>query len=408
MDATMFGIGLFNPANNMLEFKGFVENNKLMHDFYYPIDDPDRLAACCFVKEMYILVNDYSLEYNKYVSGLKAPVSGKDATSIVYIPLYAKGKIIGVFTVQSFEKNAYSDYHFNILKNLAVSIGIAMDNANIYSHLEDKVKERTKEVINQKAIIEEKNKNITDSIRYAKKIQQAIAPPVDEFAGFFSDAFILYKPKDIISGDFYWFEEFDNNVVLFAAADCTGHGVPGAFMSLICRDIMDKIIKDENVTTTSQALKLIDQKLVQLIQRTAESSANDGMDIALCAYFRNEGFLQFSGAYRPLLVVRNNTIIEYKPNKCSIGGSNSYDKAFNLNKIDVFPGDQIYLFTDGYADQFGGENEKKFMYKNLKELILQISNEPMAVQRKLLDEAFLSWKGSLEQVDDVCIMGVRV
>jgi serine phosphatase RsbU (regulator of sigma subunit) len=153
---------------------------------------------------------------------------------------------------------------------------------------------------------------------------------------------------------------------------------------------------------------LIDQKLVQLIQRTAESSANDGMDIALCAYFRNEGFLQFSGAYRPLLVVRNNTIIEYKPNKCSIGGSNSYDKAFNLNKIDVFPGDQIYLFTDGYADQFGGENEKKFMYKNLKELILQISNEPMAVQRKLLDEAFLSWKGSLEQVDDVCIMGVRV
>ncbi len=408
MDATMFGIGLYNPRNNALEFKGFVENNQLMNDFSYPADDPDRLAAYCFGNEMTILINDYSKEYQKYVSGIKAPVSGRDATSIVYIPLYAKGNIIGVFTVQSFERNAYSDYHFNILKNLGVSIGIAMENANLYSNLEEKVRERTSEVIKQKAIIEEKNKDITDSIRYAKKIQQAISPPMEEFNRNFSDSFVLYRPKDIVSGDFYWIENFNSGVTLFAAADCTGHGVPGAFMSLICRDIMDKIIKDQNVTSTSQALHLIDQKLVQLIKKTSESSANDGMDIALCAYYKKEGFLQYSGAYRPLLIVRNNEILEFKPNKYSIGGHTTEGKQFDLNKIDVYPGDQIYLLTDGFADQFGGEKGKKFKYKNLKSLILKVSGEPMAIQRKLIDEAFMNWKGSLEQVDDVCIMGMRV
>lgn len=408
MDATMFGIGLFNPENNALEFKGFVENNQLMNDYAYPANDPDRLAAYCFCNECPILINDYSTEYKNYVSGIKAPVSGRDATSIVYIPLYAKGKIIGVFTVQSFERNAYSDYHFNILKNLAVSIGIAMDNANLYTHLEEKVKERTSEVIKQKAIIEEKNKDITSSIRYAKKIQQAISPSIEEFNKNLCGSFVLYKPKDIVSGDFYWVENFKDEITLFAVADCTGHGVPGAFMSLICRDIMDKIIKDQNVTTTSQALRLIDEKLVQLIKKTSETSSNDGMDIALCAYLKNKGLLQYSGAYRPLLLVRNNEIVEYKPNKHSIGGHTVEGKEFVMNTIDVKAGDQIYLVTDGYSDQFGGERGKKFKFKNLKALLLKSAHEPMSIQRKLLDEAFLNWKGTLEQVDDVCILGVKI
>ncbi|MCW3076929.1 MAG: hypothetical protein JWO32_1538, partial [Bacteroidetes bacterium] len=241
MDATMFGIGMYNPSNNNLEFKGFVENNNVMDDFFFQANDPNRLAAYCFTNRMEILINDYTLDYKKYIKGMKAPVSGKDSTSIVYIPLYAKGKIIGVFTVQSFERDAYSDYQFNILKNLAVSIGIALDNANLYQNLEQKVEERTKEVHKQKAIIEEKNKDITDSIKYAKKIQQAIAPNIEEFNRNFTDSFILYKPKDIVSGDFYWFDHFDDEITVFAAADCTGHGVPGAFMSLICSDIMYKV-----------------------------------------------------------------------------------------------------------------------------------------------------------------------
>jgi len=408
MDATMFGIGLYNPANNDLEFKGFVENNQLMEDFSYQANDPNRLAAYCFTNELEILINDYSVEYVKYIKGMKAPVSGKDSTSIAYIPLYAKGKIIGVFTVQSFEKDAYSEYQFNILKNLAVSIGIALDNASLYQNLEQKVLERTAEVHKQKAIIEEKNKDITDSIRYAKKIQQAIAPNLEDFNRNFSDSFILYKPKDIVSGDFYWFEHFESNVTVFAAADCTGHGVPGAFMSLICSDIMYKVINDQKIHEPANALRSIDERLVQLIKKSSEASANDGMDIALCTYYSKTKKLQYAGAHRPLLLVRNNEIIEYRPNKYSIGGHSTDGKHFDLTEVDVRPGDLVYLLTDGYADQFGGDNGKKFKFKNFKELVLSIADKPMNEQKQILDETFEAWRGSLEQIDDVCVIGVKI
>jgi len=313
-----------------------------------------------------------------------------------------------VITVQSFEKNAYTDYHFDILKNLAVSVGIALENANLYQNLEEKVKERTSEVFKQKAIIEEKNKDITDSIKYAKKIQQAVAPNIDEFNKNFTESFILYKPKDIVSGDFYWFEHYKNNVTVFAAADCTGHGVPGAFMSLICSDIMYKVINDGKVNNPADALHLIDEKLVQLIKKSSESSANDGMDIALCTYYKKQNKLEYSGAQRPLLLIRDGKMVDYKPSKYSIGGHTDEDKNFELHSIDVLPGDLIYLLTDGYADQFGGNKGKKFKFKNLKELILTNSAKPMSEQKQILDKAFESWKGALEQVDDVCVIGVKI
>ncbi len=407
MDATMFGIGMLNPVTNELEFKGFVENNRLMEDFSYKSNDPNRLAAQCFTGQKEIHINDYSIEYKKYISGMQAPVSGQDSASIIYLPIFSKEVAIGVLTVQSFEKNAYSEYQFNILKTLAVSVGIALDNANLYQNLEEKVKERTTEVIKQKAIIEEKNKDITDSIKYAKKIQQAIAPNIDEFNKNFNDSFILYKPKDIVSGDFYWFDHFGDTTI-FAAADCTGHGVPGAFMSLICSDIMYKVINDQKVTSPADALKLIDEKLVQLIKKSSEASANDGMDIALCAYSKSDSVLNYAGAHRPLLIIRGEELIEFRPNKFSIGGHSTEGKHFDLNRIEVFPGDQIYLVTDGYADQFGGDKGKKFKFKNLKDLILSVSKRPMYEQKIIIDEAFESWKGGLEQVDDVCLIGVKI
>ncbi|MBI2723091.1 MAG: GAF domain-containing protein [Bacteroidetes bacterium] len=408
MDATMFGIGLYNPANNCLEFKGFIENNEVMPDFSYQANDPNRLAAYCFVNETEFLIKDYYMEYKEFIKGMAAPVSGKDSSSIVYIPLYSKGKTIGVFTVQTYEKNAYSEYQFNILKNLAVSIGIALDNANLYQNLEQKVMERTTEVHKQKAIIEEKNKDITDSIRYAKKIQQAIAPNIEEFNRNFTDSFILYKPKDIVSGDFYWFDHFENNTTVFAAADCTGHGVPGAFMSLICSDIMYKVINDQKIYEPAKALTSIDERLVQLIKKSSEASANDGMDIALCTYYKAQGKLQYAGAHRPLLLIRNKQIIEYRPNKYSIGGHTTDGKHFDLTEVDVMKGDLIYLLTDGYADQFGGDSGKKFKYKNFKELIVSICNKPMWEQKEILDETFEAWRGSLEQIDDVCVIGVKI
>jgi len=407
MSAESFGIGIYNPLTESLQFPGFIEQSQKMDFFEFFLKDKERYAVWCFDKEKEIVINDVEVEYSKYLKVRLAPLGGHSPLSLIYLPLFTKEKKIGVLTVQSFSKDAYSEFHVNILKNLALSIAIALDNASLYENLEEKVKERTSEVIKQKAIIEEKNKDITDSIKYAKKIQQAIAPNIDEFNKNFTDSFILYKPKDIVSGDFYWFEHFADTTV-FAAADCTGHGVPGAFMSLICSDIMYKVVYDQKITSPADALKLIDDKLVQLIRKSSESSANDGMDIALCSYSKNDSILNYAGAHRPILIIRNGEILEYRPNKFSIGGHSTEGKHFDLNQIQVYPGDQIYLITDGYADQFGGDKGKKFKFKNLKELILSVSEKPMLEQKMIIDETFESWKGGLEQVDDVCLIGVKI
>jgi serine phosphatase RsbU (regulator of sigma subunit) len=407
MSAESFGIGIYNPLTESLQFPGFIEQSKKMDFFEFFLKDKERYAVWCFDNEKEIVINDVEVEYSKYLKVRLAPLAGSSPMSLIYLPLFTKEKKIGVLTVQSFSKNAYSEFHVNILKNLALSVAIALDNAGLYENLEEKVKERTSEVIKQKAIIEEKNKDITDSIKYAKKIQQAIAPNIDEFNKNFTDSFILYKPKDIVSGDFYWFEHFGDTTV-FAAADCTGHGVPGAFMSLICSDIMYKVVNDQQITSPAVALSRIDEKLVQLIRKSSESSANDGMDIALCSYSKNDRILNYAGAHRPLLIIRNEEIIEYRPNKFSIGGHTTEGKHFDLNQIEVHAGDLIYLVTDGYADQFGGDKGKKFKFKNLKDLILSVSKRPMQEQKQIIDETFESWKGGLEQVDDVCLIGVKI
>ncbi|MBS1650520.1 MAG: GAF domain-containing protein [Bacteroidetes bacterium] len=407
LDATMFGIGIYNPANKMLEFKSFMENNQIMEDFSYSVNDKNRLAAICFSNKKEIHINDYTSEYTNYFKDIQAPISGKDSASIIYLPIYSKDNVIGVITVQSFEKNRYSSYHFDLIKNISVSAGIAIDNASLYQNLEEKIKERTIEVLNQKAIIEGKNKDITDSIKYAKKIQQAISPNVNEFNRNFSESFIHFKPKDIVSGDFFWFEHFDD-ITVFAAADCTGHGVPGAFMSLICREITNKIIVEQKTINPSEALKKIDERLVQLIKKTSENASNDGMDIALCAYHKNENKLYFSGAQRPLIFIRNNNLEEIKGSKFSIGGHSAENKKFQLHQMDVKQGDIFYLATDGYADQFGGANGKKLKFKNFKELLLKNYIKPFTEQKNMLSSKFEEWKGVNEQVDDVCVIGIKI
>jgi serine phosphatase RsbU (regulator of sigma subunit)/putative methionine-R-sulfoxide reductase with GAF domain len=408
LNAESFGIGLYNEQNQTIGFSGFIEKGEKLPYVEVSLNDKERYAVMCFEKDLEVIINDHQKDYIKYTNHLKKSIVGELPESLIYLPLYTKEKKIGVVTAQCFTKNAFQDFHVNILKNMALSIAIALDNASLYQNLEVKVEERTAEVHKQKAIIEEKNKDITDSIKYAKKIQQAIAPNIDEFNRNFTDSFILYKPKDIVSGDFYWFDHFENGTTVFAAADCTGHGVPGAFMSLICSDIMYKVVNDQKIYDPAAALTAIDERLVQLIKKSSEASANDGMDIALCAYYKTKNKLQYSGAHRPLLLVRNKEIIEYRPNKFSIGGHSTDGKRFDLTEIDVLPGDTIYLLTDGYADQFGGGNGKKFKFKNFKEKVLSICDKPMTEQKQILDSTFEAWKGSLEQIDDVCVIGVKI
>ncbi|GIV44322.1 MAG: hypothetical protein KatS3mg035_1445 [Bacteroidia bacterium] len=199
----------------------------------------------------------------------------------------------------------------------------------MYETLEDKVKERTAEVIRQKEIIEEKNKDITDSIQYAKKIQQAILPAENEIRKVLPNSFVYYSPKDIVSGDFYWYSQA-GEWVTFAVADCTGHGVPGALMSAICNNLMNQIINDSNVISPASALNELDDKLRKLLSQSSggQQGANDGMDIALCRLNVKTNQIIYAGAQRPLLIIRGEQLIELKPNKHSIGGYKNEMKVF--------------------------------------------------------------------------------
>ena len=265
-----------------------------------------------------------------------------------------------------------------------------------------------KEIRDQNDIIEQKNKDITDSINYAKRIQNAIMPDPGLLNKHCADAFILFKPKDIVSGDFYWYYRIKDHL-LVAAADCTGHGVPGALMSMIGINALNEIVEDEEVTKVSQLLSRLDSDVYDTLKRSGDTNAiNDGMDIAFCAIDLKNNILNYGGANRPMIVVRDGECTEYKPNKLSISGHEVHKKQFVDHTIELKSGDTIYIFTDGYADQFGGEKQKKFMYKNLLEHIKNIQHKNMQDQKNILEAAFEKWRGDIEQVDDVLIIGVKI
>jgi len=253
-----------------------------------------------------------------------------------------------------------------------------------------------------------KNKEITDSINYAKRIQNALLPQQDVLGNHFSESFVLYKPKDIVSGDFYWFTQVNKHFVL-SLADCTGHGVPGAFMSAIGHDLLNQIIRDSQITSSADALEELNVRINKLLNKQGRSEEiNDGMDMALCAFDLETEELMYAGANRPLLFVRNSELQEFKPNKHSLGGQTYDSKKFTNHSIKLMKGDLIYVFSDGFADQFGGPSGKKFKYSRLKDLIVNSIHLPLSEQKEFLETSFDNWKGSHEQIDDVCIIGLRV
>lgn len=259
-------------------------------------------------------------------------------------------------------------------------------------------------------IVEEKNKDITDSIRYAKRLQTAILKPENTLTNYFEDGFILFKPKDIVSGDFYWFEKF-GDVSLIAAADCTGHGVPGAFMSIIGCNLLSQAVNEYAITQPAAILNSINKGLTKVLQQKGDSDSfvTDGMDIALCAYNPTKMVIEYSGAYNPLWIVRNNELLEFAPDKFPVGAFvDSQVRMFNSHEIHVQKGDMIYIFSDGFADQFGGPNGKKFKYKPLQMLLLANHKKPGIEQKLALNKAFESWAGNLEQIDDVLVVGIKI
>lgn len=254
----------------------------------------------------------------------------------------------------------------------------------------------------QKDEVEEKNKEILDSIKYAKRIQSAILPAPQVVKEYLKESFILYKPKDIVAGDFYWMEQKENHV-LFAAADCTGHGVPGAMVSVVCNNGLNRAVREHGLVDPGKILDKTREIVVHEFEKSDEN-VQDGMDVALCSI--KENTLQYAGAHNPLWIIRDNEILITKANKQPIG---KYDnpKPYLTHTFELLKGDIIYIFSDGYVDQFGGPNGKKFMIKAFKKLLLKIKELPMIEQKELLDKNFEDWKGDLDQIDDVCIIGVK-
>jgi tetratricopeptide (TPR) repeat protein/serine phosphatase RsbU (regulator of sigma subunit) len=308
--------------------------------------------------------------------------------------------------------------------------------------------EQQKQVVEQAhELLEEKNKEILDSINYAKRIQSAILPPQKLVKEYLPDSFILYKPKDIVAGDFYWMETAPHlssppsrgemsegqrgAVILFAAADCTGHGVPGAMVSVVCNNGLNRSVREHGLTDPGQILDKTRQIVISEFEKS-EEEVKDGMDISLCSLTQSplcvgEGLglrakLQWAGANNPLWIINPNRTewpegalpfgeslggAEIKPDKQPIG-KYADPKPFTTHSIDLQTGDTVYIFTDGYQDQFGGEKGKKFKAANFKQLLLSIQHETMERQRVIIDEAFEKWKEGFEQVDDVCVIGVRL
>jgi serine phosphatase RsbU (regulator of sigma subunit)/Tfp pilus assembly protein PilF len=279
----------------------------------------------------------------------------------------------------------------------------------IYKRLQ--LTKKQKEVIeNQKEEVElahhqlgEKTQELTDSIIYAKRIQSAILPPQKVVKKYLENSFIYYKPKDIVAGDFYWLETKENKI-LFAVADCTGHGVPGAMVSVVCNNALNRSVREHGLTKPGEILDKTRSIVIEEFEKS-DDIVNDGMDIALCSL---EGYnLQYAGAHNPLWIIRKGEILETKADKQPIGQSDK-PLPYTTHNIKLEQEDTVYIFSDGYVDQFGGEKGKKFKSRAFRELLLSIQNKSMEEQKEFIEQVFEKWRGNLEQIDDICIIGLKI
>lgn len=268
-----------------------------------------------------------------------------------------------------------------------------------YKNIEDKLREN--------------NKQVTQSIEYAKLIQETLMPPLSTIKKYFRDAFMIYKPKDIVSGDFVWFYHDKNEGISYlSVVDCTGHGVPGGFMSMLGVVLLDHIVHDRNICRTDIVLEELDRSIIRLLNKQhKEKKLNDSMDMSFLAIDHDNCTVSYSAANNPFYLVRNNEVIEYKADKCSVGHDNECltgNKEFSKTIFNFQKGDVIYLFSDGFKDQINGKTHRRYMRSAFKDLLLSVHHLPMTAQREILLKEFNNWRSGFFQVDDVTILGIRL
>lgn len=388
------------------------------HEFYYRLVGRDNEWQNNGISNKVRLAD---LSYGEYKLEIKATNGYYQETNVLSIPIiiakpyYLTWWFISlIILIVSLIIWAYIKYREKALRKKS-------------EELETIVAERTAEVVqekqeadkqrliaeHQKEIVEEKQKEIADSIAYAKRIQNAILPSHQFFRKYFPDNFIFYLPKDVVAGDFYWMETVKNiegNFTILAVADCTGHGVPGAMVSVVCHNALTRAVNEFNLYYPNEILNKTRELVIETFSNNDEQ-VNDGMDISLISINTSKNCIYFSGANNGLLLIRNNELQEFKPDKQPIGNY-IYAKPFQLQTINFEKGDQLYLYSDGYADQFGGEagkpGGKKFKFSRLKTLFTEIASENLNKQHAILNNTLLQWRGEIEQIDDICIIGVKL
>jgi serine phosphatase RsbU (regulator of sigma subunit) len=281
-----------------------------------------------------------------------------------------------------------------------------------FRNLTKQFREREKiaeQLMTQKEELALKNKNITDSINYALRIQSALMPSEKYFSNIFHDSFILHIPRDIVSGDFYWINEVKDNIFI-AAVDCTGHGVPGAFVSIIGFELFRRMTNIEGIKKPSEILNSLNKDFREVFSDIENTTLRDGMDVAFCSINRKTKMLEFAGAFNPLYLIRNNSIIEVKGDRNSVGLDHpDYGMSeFTNHEIQLQSGDIFYIFSDGFADQFGGPDGKKYKYRRFRHLLLALHHLPTKRQHEYLYKSIMEWKGDLDQVDDILVIGIRI
>ncbi|MCU0443587.1 MAG: SpoIIE family protein phosphatase [Microscillaceae bacterium] len=271
------------------------------------------------------------------------------------------------------------------------------------------IKRNRDQLFEASRLLEAKNESITNSIRYARRIQEAIIPEPPEVISHFKDAFIFYQPRDIVSGDFYWFSDRHHKKVVIAA-DCTGHGVPGALMTMMGNSLINEIVNEKGITNPSEILSELDKKIVQTLQRTSDADKkpiHDGMDVAVLTIDSEKLEIEFAAAHNPLYYMQDGEMLQIKGSKFPVGSSQYGEKAFDYNLVKAKEGDVFYIFTDGFQDQYSQESQRKYMSKRFRSFLLLISHLPMEEQRQKLIEEFHFWKSDSPQTDDILVIGIK-
>lgn len=413
----VFFVGIFNEQSQELEFSGRRSDGTYLTPFSHTLDREELMGVWTYKCQRSLLIHDFQEQYSEIIPDASPSWIEDSPKSAVYFPLWVRNKVTGVFAIHSYEPQSYNAYSFNILSNLTNYISSAFENAKAY----EKINQAKEAIVTQNAYI-------TEGINNARRIQNAILPNIEQIKKSFPEFFVLYKPVDIVSGDFYWYGEVGHQVII-AAVDCTGHGVSAAFMSMVGHSLLNQIVYIENISDPAAILLALHRGVLKTF-RQKENESNKGMEMVICVIDKKQKILIYAGACNPIVYIQHKKLYQVKGDKMAIGGEQT-QKVFTRHVINLDIPICLYMFSDGYRDQFGGPRGKKFMSTQFKNLLFEHHDKPMEKQKIILEETLDAWMSEPmqdtktaerqvkkeqqvgktkkhEQIDDILVMGMYI